>query len=162
MIVDLTEAERLVMDSRYSMGKSLTLAWRAFGKTIGISVDDPLVAIDGDGSQREPITRRYFDFEEANEDRYLSLAYHGCWDGGAMRSLSPNCTYISYSVCPDRCFVNFHGWYIPKEHSRILGPKPVENDLFLTKDQLFSMDSLIATMKLQIMQAEQEAEEADS
>jgi hypothetical protein len=153
VIVDLTEAERLVVDTRYSMGKSLTLAWRAFGKIIGVPVDDPIMVIDGDGSQYEPITGRYFDFEEAEGDRYLSLGYCGCWDGGAMRSLSPDCTYISYSVAPDGSFVDFHGWHKPKGESRIISPAPNGRAPFLTKDGLSSMTVLIGVMKRLIVQA---------
>ena len=157
MRIELSEAERAV-SSKESYLTGLTLAWRAFGKAIGVQVHDPMVAMDGDGSQRELITGRYFYFEEPEVDRYLSLGHYGCWDGGAMRSLSPRCTYISYSLASDGSFVDFHGWYIPKEPSRIITQKPVGNGPFLTKDQLFSMDSLIATMKLQIAQAEQETE----
>lgn len=154
MIVDLTEAERLVVDTRYSMGKSLTLAWRAFGKIIGVPVDDPIMVIDGGSSQCEPITGRHFDFEEAEGDRYLSLGYCGCWDGGAMRSLSPEITYVSYSVAPDGSFVDFHGWYRPKGESRIIVPKPAGNGPYLTQDELSSMTVLIGIMKRLIVTAE--------
>lgn len=160
MRIELTEPERAI-SPKESYLTGLTLAWRAFGKAIGVQVHDAMVPMDGDSSQCEPITRRHFDFEEARKNRYLSLAYQGCWDGGAWRSLSPQCTYISYSVAANGSFVDFYGWYIPKEPSRIITPKPIGEGPFLTKDQLFSMDSLIATMKLQIAQAEQEAEQTD-
>lgn len=156
MIVDLTEQERIVAKAPYGLGK--TLAWRAFGKVLGIPVHDPMMVMDGDGSQYEPITRRRFYLEEAEGDRFLSLGHYGCWDMGAMRSLSPHCTYISYNVAPDQSSVEFHGWYIPEEPSRIIITKPAGDGPFLTKDQLFSVDSLIATMKLQIAQAAQEAD----
>lgn len=153
MIVELTEQERFIAETPYGLGKAKTLAWRAFGKVLGIPVHDPMMVMDGDGSIFEPITRRDFYLEEAEGNRYLSLGHFGCWDEGAMRSLSPSITYISYNAHPAWPCVEFHGWYIPKEASCII-PKPVGDGPFLTKSQLFSMDSLIATMKLQIAQAE--------
>lgn len=155
MRVELTEAERVIVETEYSMGKSLTLAWRAFGKIIGISVNDPMMVIDGGSSQFEPITGRYFDFEEAEGDRYLSLGYVGCWDGGAMWSLSPSITYISFTVAPDGSFVDFHGWHRPREEARIIVPKPMGGGPYLTKDGLSSMTILIGIMKRLIAHAEQ-------
>jgi hypothetical protein len=157
MIIELTESERFIERTKdnYWMDQGHTLAWRAFGKAIGVPVHDPMMVMDGDGSQVELITRRWFYLDEAKGNRYLSLGHFGCWDEGAMRSLSPSITYISYNAHPDWPCVEFHGWYIPKEPSCIIIPKPVGDGPFLMKDQLFSMDSLIATMRLQIAQAEQ-------
>lgn len=107
MIVELTEADRFIdPTSDYSrLHWRKTLAWRAFGKAIGVQVDDPRMVMDSDGSEFEPVTKRYFYFEEAEGDHFLSLGQFGCWDGGAMRSLSSKCTYISYGVDSDKCFV---------------------------------------------------------
>lgn len=151
MIVELTEAERSTDDPFGPDG--YTLAWRAFGKLIGVQVHDPIFPIDGGSSQLEPITGRWFDFEKAEGDRYLSLAYQGCWDGGAFRSLSPEITYVSYSVASDNSFVDFHGWYRPREESRIIVPKPTEGGPYLTQDGLSSMTVLIGIMKRLIVAA---------
>lgn len=150
MRVELTKAERFVVDDRYSMGESMTLAWRAFGKAIGTRLDDPIMVIDGDGSQFEPITRRYFYLEEARGDRFLSLGHYGAWDRGAIRSLSPSITYISYSVAPDWSSVDFHGWHRPREASRIIPRAPDGNTPFMGKDGLSSMAILIGVMRRRI------------
>jgi hypothetical protein len=152
MIVELTEQERVVAEAPYGLGK--TLAWRAFGKILGIPVHDPKMVMDGDGSEYEPITGRSFYLEEAEGDRFLSLAYYGCWDEGAMRSLSPEITYVSYSVAPDGSFVDFHGWHRPKGESRIIVPKPAGDGPYMTQDGLSSMTVLIGIMKRLIAAAE--------
>lgn len=149
MRIELSEAEQAV-SSKESYLTGLTLAWRAFGKAIGVQVHDPVMTMDGDGSQREPITRRYFHFEEANGDRYLSLGHFGCWDEGAMRSLSPSITYISHSVAPDRSHVIFHGWHRPREASQIIPREPGSPVPFIGKDGLSSMGILIGVMKRRI------------
>lgn len=152
MIVELTEAERCTDDPFGPDG--YTLAWRAFGKVIGIQVDDPVFPIDGGSSQLEPITGRWFDFKKAEGDRFLPLGYYGCWDHGAMRSLSPEITYVSYSVASDGSFVDLHGWYRPKGESRIIVPKPAGDGPYLTQDELSSMTVLIGIMKRLIVAAE--------
>lgn len=147
MIVELTEAERVVVRTRYSVGEAETLAWRAFGKAIGVQVQDPMMVMDGDGSIFEPITRRDFYLEEAEGNRYLSLGQFGCWDGGAMRSLYPGTIYISYNAHPDWSSVTFHGYFRPKEASRIIPRDPGSPVPFMTKDGLSSMTVLICIMK---------------
>ena len=153
MIVELTEAERVLVQTRYSVGEATTLAWRAFGKAIGVQVDDPMMVIDGDGSQVEPVTRRRFYLEEAEGSRFLSLGHVGCWDGGAMRSLSPHCTYVSFNVASDWSFVAFYGWHRPKGASRIISKAPDGRSPYLTLDQLSSMGILIGVMKRRIASA---------
>lgn len=155
MRIGLTYQERFIepTDIHLRMLRSLTLAWRAFGKAIGIEVQDPMMGMDGDGSQFEPTTRRYFQFEEAKGDRFLSLGHYGAWDGGAMRSLSPSCIYVSYSADPDGRFVDFHGWHRPKGESRIIAPEPGGLSPFLTKDGLSSMAVLISSMQALIEHA---------
>lgn len=155
MRVELTEAERVIGETEYGMGKSLTLAWRAFGKALGIQVRDPMLVMDGDASQREPVTGRYFYFEKAEGDRYLSLAYQGCWDEGAMRSLSPSITYVSYSVATDGSFVDFHGWHRPREESRIIVPQPTGDGPYLTRGGLAPIGILVGVMRRLIAHAEQ-------
>lgn len=150
MIVELAAAERVIENDDPWFDWGRVLAWRAFGKAIGVQVHDPIVAMDGDGSQREPITGRYFQFEEAEGDRFLSLGEFGCWDGGAMRSLSPSITYISHSVAPDRSHVIFHGWHHPKEASRIIPRDRGDPIPFLTKDGLSPMNRLIGNLKRKI------------
>lgn len=154
MIVELPQAERAVTETRYGVGKSTTLAWRAFGKVLGIPVQDPRMVMDGDGSQYEPITKRLIYMEEARDGRFLSLGHYGCWDGGAMRSLSPCVTYVSYNVASDGSFVNFHGWYRPRKESQIIVPKPPGDGPYLTQDGLFSITVLIGVMRRLIARAE--------
>ena len=153
MIVDLTEAERVVAETPYGVGKSETLAWRAFGKVLGIPVRDPMMVMDGDGSIFEPITRRRFYLEEAEGDRFLSLGQFGCWDEGGMRSLSPSITYVSFGVAPDRSHVTFHGWHRPREASRIVPRDPGSPVPFMGKDGLSSIGILIGVMKRRIARA---------
>lgn len=153
MRIELNDWERTVSSQRDHL-TGLTLAWRAFGKAIGVQVHDPMVAMDGDGDQRELITGRWFHFEEPEGDRYLSLGHYGCWDGGAMRSLSPSCAYISYSVAPDGSFVDFHGWHRPRGEARIISKAPDGRAPFLTKDGLSSMGILIGVMRQMVAYAE--------
>lgn len=155
MRVELTEAERVIgPDPHQQLLWAKTLAWRAFGKAIGVHVHDPMMVIDGDGSIFEPITRRDFYMEESEGDRFLSLGHYGAWDGGAMRSLFPDTTYISCSVAPDGSFVDFHGWYQPKEKSRIIPTAPDGSSPYMAKAGLSPMHRLVRIMKALIAQAE--------
>ena len=155
MQIELTGKERSNLDHVEWYRKESTLAWRAFWKAIGAEIRDPMMVIDGDGSQFEPITRRYFYLEEAKDDRFLSLGHFGCWDGGAMRSLDPDITYVSYSVPPDGAFVDFHGWYRPRQESRIIPRGPDDPIPFLTKDGLAPMGLLVGIMRRLIARAGQ-------
>lgn len=126
MIVELNEAESSTCNSRWSMREKI-LAWRAFGKVIGMPVNDPMMVMDGDGIEREPITKRYFYLEQvyperAEKNKYLSLGYAGCWGGGAITSLWSRCTYISYTTHSDQPVVEFHGWHRPQMKSRLIAP----------------------------------------
>lgn len=152
MIVELTETERFIENNDPWFNWERVLAWRAFGKALGVHVDDPIMIIDGDGSQFEPITKRYFHLKKAEDKRFLSLGEFGCWDYGAMRSLSPRCTYVSYNMKPDRSCAIFHGWYRPKERSRIILRDPDSPIPFLEKDGLLPMDRLIDRLKQKISQ----------
>lgn len=146
MRIRLSDAERNLDQVNWYL-KEYTFAWRAFWKAIGAEVRDPLMIMDGDGSQFEPVSRRYFKLQEARNGQFLQLGEFGCWDGGAMRSLSPHCTYVSYSVADDGSFVDFHGWHRPREASRIIPSAPDSSTPFLTKDQLSSMGILVGIMK---------------
>lgn len=150
MRIGLTDAEQTV-SSEWSYAIGLTLAWRAFSKAIGIELDDPLIGMDGDGIQREPVTGRYFHFELANGDRYLSLGHYGCWDNGALRSLSPRCTYVSYSIAPDGSYVDFHGWHQPKRPARIITPTKDGLAPSMNRHQLTSMATLIDVMRRSVV-----------
>ena len=131
MKVALTDQDQGFVPSHdYLLSK--TLAWRALGRAMGVAVEDPRHVIDGGGVLTEYATGMHFDLTEAQGDRCIRIEETDLWDGSRW-SLSPRVTYVSYSVAPNRSFVEFHGWYRPKQRSRPLGKNADDPCSYLCK-----------------------------
>ena len=126
------------------------LAWRAFGRVIDVTVELPIVPIDGDLSYTDLHSGEAFRFQEAEGKRFLRLTEFGSWVG--RTTLSSRYCYISFSLARDAQFVTFHGWHRPTIESVPLGEDDLLAEAVLPGRELLAMPLLIEPMRRRLRQ----------